>query len=531
MPVILCILPLKTHAQYIPVHPSSGIYEFLDELANEGIIERNSVFKPLGRKQISVLLNSAGDSLLNSRQRKELAFYLRDYNKEVYYHKNFDRRTDLFYYRDSSFSLTVNPILGGTFYYGKSRDPNTPDDNAWHWSNGAEATATYGRWGFYGSLRDNHESEFLTRPEYLNREYGGANFKRMSDGQVDYWEFRGGLSYDFGIGNIGLYKDHFEWGTNYQGANIFGGRTPSFAHLALNIKPVNWFEFRYVHGWLVSEVVDSTRSFFVSNAYGTDYRERYHGKYMAANMFSFRPVKKLYISFGNSIIYDYDNPHPAYFIPVIFFKAVDHGLSSGIDNMNSQLFLDISSRNIKYTHLYATLFLDELAMHRVFDPDEYNFYSFKGGIRISNLIPNFYAGMEYTITNALTFRHYVPTLSFESNSYNLGHYLSDNARELNLIAGYRPLRNLDISLNYIHADKGPDHTLAGTPRLGIKAFTPIVWERNAFILQARMQVLNDIYAHISFTYSDISGAETDQYTPELWKGEKTILNVGIRWGI
>ena len=37
---------------------------------------------------------------------------------------------------------------------------------------------------------------------------------------------------------------------------------------------------------------------------GQDYREVYHKKFIAANMFTFTPFKNLNVSAGNSIVYD-----------------------------------------------------------------------------------------------------------------------------------------------------------------------------------------------------------------------------------
>ncbi len=216
----------------------------------------------------------------------------------------------------------------------------------------------------------------------------------------------------------------------------------------------------------------------------------------------------------------------------MFYKAVDHGLSSGIDNMNSQLFFDLSSRNIPYTHLYTTLFIDEMAVDRIFDPDEHNFYSFKGGLRISNLIPNAYAGIEYTLSNALVFRHYVSTLTFESNRYNLGHYLTDNAKELFLCLGFRPLRNMDLNLSYTHAQKGPDHTLLGTPRTTVESFSPIVWESKELAFLASWQILHDVYARLGYSRRNVEGETLtlERYTPEFQRGKTGTFTLGLNVG-
>jgi hypothetical protein len=203
-----------------------------------------------------------------------------------------------------------------------------------------------------------------------------------------------------------------------------------------------------------------------------------------------------------------------------------------MDNMNSMMFMDISTKIIPHTHLYFTAFVDEMAVKRFFNPDEFNFLSYKGGVRIANLIPNAYAGFEYTWTNALTFRHFVPTLNYESNRYNLGHYLEDNARELFITAGYKPIRGLDLHISYTHANKGPDHTLLGTPRVGIVPFSPVVWESDAFRFNANWQVINDVWIYFGYTLQETKGEQefVERYMPEFWQGKKGAVNFGIRVG-
>ena len=60
------------------------VYDFIDELADMGIISVNSVVKPYDRNQIAASLVEAAeaDSLLSVRQRKELWFYLNDFALE-----------------------------------------------------------------------------------------------------------------------------------------------------------------------------------------------------------------------------------------------------------------------------------------------------------------------------------------------------------------------------------------------------------------------------------------------------------------
>lgn len=535
--IVFLIGNINTYSQELPHSiKNTGVYDFLDELANNKIIEINSAVKPYSRLYIAKKLEEAEDKSdqLNTRQQKELHFYMRDFGKETRNDgekmKNGegqkrngiggqwpDGRMDLFYYKDSLFSVTINPILGAELFSNSA-------GSATYWRNGLEARGYLGKWGFYASLRDNHEKPLLGKPEYLTQREGGH-----LKGSTDWSEMCGGVTYAWKWGNIGLVKDGSEWGSNYNGANIFSGRNPSFTQLKLKLNPVRWFDFNYFHGWLNSMVVDSTKSFMVTNSYGSDYREVYHKKFIAANIFTFTPLRNLNISAGNSIIYDADNVNPSYLIPLFFYKSVDHSQTSGIDNMNSQMFLDISSRQIKHLHLYASMFIDELSVKRITKNDEWNFFSYKAGFRISNFpVENLSFTTEFTYTYPLTFQHYVPTTTYESSRYNLGHYLKDNAREWYLAFDYKPLRALNINIFFIDAIRGPDFTASGGSRLGNPPLASVEWHNTSAGLKANYQVINDLYTWFSASYNHISGNKN--WSPEYFYGYKTTLNAGVTVG-
>ena len=499
---------------------NKGIYDFLDELANIQIISINSAIKPYSRLFIYQKLKEAQEKQeqLNSRQRKELEFYMLDFGKEEEGRTTHDaRRKDLFYYKDDLFSLTVNPILGGEIFSNSS-------GKATYWRNGAEAKGYIQKWGFYASLRDNHENPLLGKPAYLTQREGGH-----IKGSTDWSEMQGGVTYSWKWGSAGLVKDKLQWGNNYNGANIFGGDNPAFLQLKLHISPVKWFDFNYFHGWLNSMVVDSTNSYWVTNSYGSDYREVYHKKFIAANILTITPIKNLNVSAGNSIVYNDQNVNPAYLVPLFFYKSVDHSLTSGIDNMNSQMFFDISSRQIKKLHLYGTMFIDELSASRFTMKDEWNFFSYKAGFRLTDFpISNLSFTTEFTYTYPLTFQHYVPTLTFENTGFNLGHYLKDNSREWYLAFDYRPLRTLSINLFFIDAVRGPDYTALGVNRLGNPPLSSIEWHNTSYGIKASYQVINDLCTWFSFCNSNIRGRQ--DWSPGYFYGRKNTLNAGVSFG-
>ncbi|MBE0668109.1 MAG: hypothetical protein IH593_10645, partial [Bacteroidales bacterium] len=412
------------------------------------------------------------------------------------------------------FRMTISPLFG--LKYGS--------DGAVVWKNGAKAYGSYGKWGFFAALQDNHQDPFTGRPEYLTRERGGHIKNR-----TDYSEMTAGISYAWRWGDMSFVKDAPVWGSGYAGTNILSGRAPSFIQLRLHIKPVKWMEMTWLHGWLNSMVVDSARSYWVSNAYGTEYRKLYHRKYIAANLLTFTPVDRLHISAGNSVVYSDPRMMPNYLMPFYFYKSVDHALNSGINNSNSQMFFDISSHNIKHLHLYGTLFVDELSTRR-FATSDYNFFSWKGGFRAGNFsfLPNVWLTAECTFTYPLTFQHYVPVLTFENQGYNMGHYLRDNTRSFWFALEYKPVRAMNIRLWHERSERGDDFQSIGGPRLGLPYLNPVVWNSITTGFEINYLITGGVSVNASLTKSVVEGIE-GWIAPHLY-GSNTTVSGGIVWG-
>ena len=551
--------------QDIPQHISyTRIYDFIDELANDGFIEINSVVKPYSRRFISDKLAEVRqqESALNKRQKDELNFFLEEYALEqnrlperefLLYEGNysrFDLVPPVFLYKDSIFRARIQPILGMNIYVNGNGQIN----QRWY---GADFQAMIGEHvSVYGSLRDisfaasNELNPRLSEPAYLTN-VPGFQYKEPND----FSDSRGGIKFGWNWGSVGLVKDNVVWGDNYNGSNILSGRVPSFPMITLQLKPAKWFEMNYIHGWLVSNVVDSAR-FYVENDVRKWYRN--HNKYIAANMFTFTPIPKLNISFGNSIIYAEDNVQPGYLIPVAFYKSIDHTLTKGIatENQNSQLFFNISSRNLKHVHVYSSVFFDEIKFNR-FKPSsaEKNPVSFKIGGKVTNFpIPNLSATAEFTRTYIINYKHSIPAISYASNSYNMGHYLGDNAQELYASLGYKLIRGLDLNVYYLNAQHGNEYNYArrgedanirqiiSQPSLG-----DVIWKNQTVGFKALYEVFNNAYAVVNIENSNIEGFEAvsepiggenrmtaqgtlDFFTAPFLHGKNTTFTVGFSLG-
>lgn len=539
-------------AQDIPVHfNNSGIYEFLDEMAAYGYINTNAAVKPYSAKFIYTCLEEANKSidLLTKRQRKELNFYLRQYSIFADGNQNpytKDRKGNIItrdrlnlgflpyglHYKDSLFTFSIRPIWGIREYAGGA-------NSIMHTWGGAEAWGYVGKFAIYGSLRDNYQTEILAKPTYFTQSEGG-NYKINVQGREggDYSEMRGGVTYNWRWGSFGLVKDHIQWGTNYHGATILSGRTPSFGMIKLQLKPVDWFELNYIHGWLVSEVVDSSRSYTTSNG---DYRAVYRDKYIAANLLTFYPFRGIGFSVGNSIVYSDLHIQPAYLIPIMFYKSIDHTLNHNIDNQNSQMFIDLSIRRIKYLHLYGSLFIDEFSVTRVNDPDRQNFLSYKGGARLSNWpIPNVVLTAEYTRVNPIVYKHRVETTTFETNKFNLGYYLRDNSEEIYFAAEAKPFRGLTIKGEFFIAKHGNEYAYTSGSDVDLLPYMQdVTWKNTTMSLTTRWEFIHDSWLFLSVTQSDIKGYDVDGktaqyylnlYTPKSFQGKNTIICAGLNFG-
>lgn len=515
------------HGQTIFEPTGNSVYRFVDEMAAAGHVSVNSFAKPYSRKQIAEWLKEV-DSLregLTQRQIDQLDFYLKDYRKELRVGKDWDRRKDLFYYSDSIFELTVNPILGGSVML------NANGSRVWR-RVGGEFFASARSFGFYGSLRDNNVTEVLATSQFITPRQG-ENYKAISTkNRSDFNEAIGGISFQWKWGDVVVMKDRLIWGNTVRSANIFSGKAPSYATLNYRLYPVEWLEFQYMHGWLVSEELDSARTFLTPNGN----RRVFMNKNVAANYLTIKSKWDIDFTFGNSIIYSDNGLNAVYFIPFMFFKSVDHtysGTGSNELGQNAQFFIDVSARAIKNVHLYASLFVDEVSISNFWNRElQTNIMSVKLGGTWFNALPNIHLSAEYTRTNPWTYRHQIESTTFASNQYNLGHYLGENADEIYGAVEYIPLKNLQIKAGAWYARKGEPHVyeiINGNANVtGLQFMERVDWSQLGVSLTAQWEIINGTILFLELLYLNSEGNQI--YTPEYIQGKSISAEGGFRIG-
>ena len=548
--IIMLLSASLMRAQAIPqALEYTEVYDFLDELATDGVISLTETIRPYTRAQIAGMLQeaSAKDSLLSRRQREDLQFYLQDYALEcdilpTYYSYGYRHKTQWItpvsnlsladpslhiLTENKIFKMRVRPILGMDLYMSKKGAIT----KRWY---GAEIQMDIaGHLSIWGSLRDNSwkgtgllsDTYFpssydkiygarLTKPDYLNN-LPGVQYKESNYGG-DFSDSRGGIALYTWWGRIAVERDRLQWGDAQLSSTILSAHNPAVPMVTLQLTPCKWFQFDYIHAWLVSNVVDST--YFYSERYAegeTKIHYRPMNKFMAANMFTFKPIKYIHFSIGNSIVYSERNVQAAYFIPVAFYKSLDHLMTKGlsVENQNSQVFASVTVRPTNHLRLYGSFYIDEFKMARVSPKNkENNPFSYVVGFQWSGWPVN---GLslkgEFMRSYIATYTHSISVLDYTSNSYNMGHYMGDNAQSIYLGLSYRPTRSLRLTLDYTQDTKYRKYdyvrkNIAGTrvdnPIIAQKPFSEKIWRNDELKFRAVYEVFNNCYAHIDLIYNN-----------------------------
>lgn len=549
------------------------VYDFLEELTTDGVIQTNAAVKPYTRDYIAARLMEAQakDSLLNKRQKEDLQFYLQDFALEcdtlpTYYsygHKHVTQwKTAVsnlnladpslhILTKDKIFKMRVRPILGMDLSYNKK-------GLLTHRVYGAEIQMDIAHHvSIWGSIRDNSwdgtrlkESYFptiydqisgarVTKPQYLNN-LAGVQYKESNYGG-DFSDSRGGISLYAWWGSISVQRERVTWGDAQHCSNILSAHNPAVPMVTLQLTPCKWFQFDYFHAWLVSNVIDSTYYYAENYKEGvTKYNYRPANKFMAANMFTFMPCKYIQFGFGNSIVYAERNVQGAYFIPIAFYKSLDHLLTKGMstENQNSQAFATITVRPTDHLRLYGSFFLDEFKLARLKKSNpQKNPISYLVGFNWSGWpVKGLALRGEFMRSYIATYVHSIAVLDYTSNSYQMGHYMGANAQSIWLQLSYRPTRSLRLTLDYTRDTKYTAYDYIRGDIKNIISQTPFknaIWKNDEISFRAVYEVFNNCYAHIdmAYNYARAGKAEDlDLYSPVYLQGKNLTMSCGLSFG-
>jgi hypothetical protein len=225
-------------AQTVWENPNARVYTYLFRMAQKGLVVFDDAIQPATRTQITNALNTLtnNQNKLTEIERKELSFYLQEYNALIndtttinILVKDKYKRPRFFSIESKDFNLKVDPIVGDKLILGNGNNINQV-------SNGVQLWGTAGKhWGYQLFYRDYTETG--TVRNYYNVK--GLSFTREEpttgfvivglndDHKINYSEVRANITYTFNKGMLSFGKDRMLWGYGETGRIVLDQKTPS----------------------------------------------------------------------------------------------------------------------------------------------------------------------------------------------------------------------------------------------------------------------------------------------------------------
>lgn len=445
---------LTAQAVYIStVHP---IYEFLKRMESRQLLkDYRDAAKPLSRKVIAEHLTALEDvrDKMNNVERETFEYYKTEFSYEITSQGEDAYPTDLRWHLVSMdmYDGIMNVDLNYKLAFRRMADEKLDYRG--------QGVRLYGylfkKLGYYFNFVDSRETgnainwkmEHTPEQGVVQSGLWGAASREYNFTDVQF-------TYQLGKAELSLEKMENAWGLGTRGALIFSRKPPSYPQFKLRLPLSKSVDFIYIHAQLNSNVLDSARSYHAGSSSVTDFfRPVNRQKYLAAHMLEVTPWNGVDISLGESIVYSDKEPQLMYLIPIMFFKSGEH---YNRDTDNAQFFGNLDFTVIRNLNLYASLFIDEIALAYLTDPvNVRNQLGFTLGGRAYDLgMNNLELALEYTRLNPWVYTHKYPSADFTNNGYPLGDWIGQNADNLYAEIAFTPLRELRSTLFYERYRKG-----------------------------------------------------------------------------
>ncbi len=337
---------------------------------------------------------------------------------------------NLFEYVDKNLNLKINPILSLSYEQIFNRNHYI---RTWgFYISGIHSSGT----GFHLSFDENlvNKSDVYRQLDFINQK--GKIITTNRRDRSEFSDTRGSLIFQNDWLLFGAVKENLRIGYGENSQLVLSDRAPSFPALLLRLNLTDWLTVYSFHGWLLSGIKDSTKS------YDTDLYQRVveHEKYFGAHFFQFRPFHELTLNFGETIIYSDRGPYLAYMFPFLFYRSIDHMFTFGSEDSgnNGAFFLEGNLKLFKKLKLYSGLYIDELSFSRLLKGDtERNQIAGQTGVKLFDfLVDGIYLNLEYTRILPWVYSNWIPAQTYTNLNYPLGHYIGQNSDQIYFKVGY-----------------------------------------------------------------------------------------------
>ena len=533
-----CSINLFSQSTDEPVY-NKEIYYFLDNQASKGNIEIFDAIRSYSRFTIAEkLIELANNSnVLTNTEKAQLDFYKKEYTFEIkfiqkdtttvneFFKFGLTNRFKLFKYYNDNFTFDADPILGLGYDFEKEN---------YHQYSGIKFKGRISNFlGFYFDYRDNLEhGDNLDYRKYFSPETGVIISKSDTD-KIEYSETRGGLTLGWNWGEFTMAKDFINIGSSYLSPVILSSKTPSFPFVRLDIHPVKWFHYNFIHGWLNSDLIDSSTIRYTgvtSTLLDRSLSYSRRQKFYVGHSLSFQPLEDWWLTLGESIIYS-DQLEIIYFLP-IFYRLADHynSMGGGDTGDNAQIFFNTSYRwsEIK-SKFYLSLYIDELSPESIFSGgDNAQVYAITLGGKFTNPFWNdSYLTLEYTAIKPYSYINGDPAQTYFSSGYQLGHWIGSNAIQFYALLEQYISRPLKIEAMYQLIKKGSKEDLNNYYNKVTSTYPLLSGDVSTFS-ELGLKVSYNPYHDLNLTlsYSNVLNADgrfTNEY--DLKKGSFLITSV------
>jgi hypothetical protein len=508
----LLLSSIAGFSQVVYENPNNPIYRYLSRQAQKGNIEYNDLIQPISRRDIAGYLSAlqSQQDKLSITEQKELAFFQQEYaefNTDIrdtttFFKKDQFGRRRFLSVKTKDFFLNGDPALSFETFNGSGKSVFRTATGLTFWGH---AGKHIGYQFYFQDITDRGNGidslrRFTPETGIIRTANINPNAKT-----VNYSNFRGSISYSWNNGSISVGQDQMLWGYGQNGRVVLSDKAPAYPMIRLDYQPLKWLRFNYMYAFLNSAVIDSAASYSKGNdLYGTD-REQYVNKYFVSHTLTFLPLKGLSLSVGESMVTS-DNFQVGYLIPIMFFKAFDqydsrYKLSTG---SNGQFFFNVSSRNhIPKTHIYASIFIDEIRTGSIFNKAKsrnqlgYNI----GATRTDVFIPYLTLGMEYTRVNPFAYNNLIPAQTYTNQTYLLGDWIGQNADRVSAWATYNPIPRLTTSVQFDYIRKGREGSLPdqywAEPQPPFLSQGPVETQKQ-LLIQANYELVHKLYIKTAY---------------------------------
>ena len=543
--LIVFFLAKGIYAQGVYTNVSDPVYDYLQKVSSKLELDYSGLVRPKLRTDIAGQLLKI-DSLkvvLNKTEIEELNWYIEEYagecklltkEKPLSNLKIITGRKRTYSFDDSYFKLNVSPILG----YAVTSQYNSLVRKS---IVGLNLFSSIGdNWGFFFNFADNSETgNKLDSAKRFTKETGTI-IKALTVNNMQYSEARGAVTYSDKSITLSMGKDWMNWGSGYNSRLILSDKAPSFPFIKLDIHPVEWFHFYYYHGWLNSRIDDTNRTYAaLTKAPDSSVVQRKveREKYIAAHILEVTLTRGVKLSLGESLIYSDGNPKLGFFIPVVFFRLVDHyyeGSDGSARGGNAQLFSDLNISYWKNYNFFITSFIDEFSMSQFLKGETGRNqlgFTIGGSVYEPAGINNLTLRTEYTGILPWVYSNFIQTQTYTSSDYLLGHYIGQNSSQIFLQADYKYNAQLgfrlsgDITKNGGFGDINNQYKNIQEPFL----YAPVRSETNIG-LEVIYEPVHELYSKLKIVSTKISDNDKNR-TPLYQIGSFVNIYASLQYGL